>query len=158
MLSLARSKWLRSLPVRRAARECRTKLNGSAAPPNKGMKLTKLESAPTLAPQAALRPFGAAGCPRWPISDAGTASQLIASVRRRRRRTGVPDRVGAPECVLRAEHQVVGTATRLWASCPSKRAASDSTHPLLGGTLSARTAVTYKAGAGSVGRSLWPGR
>ena len=47
---------------------------------NKGMKLTKLSAAPTLAPQAALRPevpphARAAGM------DAGTASQLIPGVR-----------------------------------------------------------------------------
>ena len=42
--------------------------------PNKAMKLTKLSPAPW--------PFGGAGsCPRRPIIDAGTASQLIASVR-----------------------------------------------------------------------------
>ena len=48
-------------------------------PPNKGMKLTKLSAAPTLAPRAALSrrrrlmpaPVG---------SDAGTASQLIPGV------------------------------------------------------------------------------
>jgi hypothetical protein len=43
-------------------------------PPNKGMKLTKLLPAPF--------PVGGAGsCPRRTISDAGTASQLIPSVR-----------------------------------------------------------------------------
>jgi hypothetical protein len=46
-----------------------------AAPPNKAMKLTKLSPAP-------LRGRSAGSCPRRPISDAGTASQLIARVRR----------------------------------------------------------------------------
>jgi hypothetical protein len=51
------------------------------APPNKGMKLTKLSAAPTLAPQAALT----RRCRRMPApsrSHAGTASQLIPGVRR----------------------------------------------------------------------------
>jgi hypothetical protein len=50
---------------------------------NKGMKLTKLSAAPTLAPQAAL----GRGCRLMPAparSDAGTASQLIPGVRRTR--------------------------------------------------------------------------
>ncbi len=50
-------------------------------PPNKGMKLTKLSAAPTLAPQAAL----GRRCRRMPARangmDAGTASQLIPGVR-----------------------------------------------------------------------------
>jgi hypothetical protein len=41
---------------------------------NKAMKLTKLSPAP-------LRGRSAGSCPRRPISDAGTASQLIAGVR-----------------------------------------------------------------------------
>jgi hypothetical protein len=48
---------------------------------NKGMKLTKLSAAPTLAPQAAL----GRRCRRMPAPacmDAGTASQLIPGVRR----------------------------------------------------------------------------
>src|SRR5512146_1860859 len=48
---------------------------------NKGMKLTKLSAAPTLAPQAAL----GRRCRRMPAPvnglDAGTASQLIPGVR-----------------------------------------------------------------------------
>jgi hypothetical protein len=44
-------------------------------PPNKAMKLTELSAAPGLT-------VGAASCPRRTISDAGTAPQLIASVRR----------------------------------------------------------------------------
>jgi hypothetical protein len=49
-------------------------------PPNKGMKLTKLSAAPTLAPQAAL----GRRCRLMPAParmDAGTASQLIPGVR-----------------------------------------------------------------------------
>jgi hypothetical protein len=49
-------------------------------PSNKGMKLTKLSAAPTLAPQAAL----GRRCRRMPAPDrldAGTASQLIPGVR-----------------------------------------------------------------------------
>jgi hypothetical protein len=42
--------------------------------PNKAMKLTKLSPAP-------FRGRSAGSCPRRPISDAGTASQLIAGVR-----------------------------------------------------------------------------
>jgi hypothetical protein len=53
-----------------------------AALPNKGMKLTKLSAAPTLAPQAAL----GRRCRLMPAPvngmDAGTASQLIPGVRR----------------------------------------------------------------------------
>jgi hypothetical protein len=48
---------------------------------NKGMKLTKLSAAPTLAPQAAL----GRRCRRMPAPagmDAGTASQLIPGVLR----------------------------------------------------------------------------
>jgi hypothetical protein len=48
---------------------------------NKGMKLTKVSAAPTLAPQAAL----GRRCRRMPApsrSGAGTASQLIPGVRR----------------------------------------------------------------------------
>ena len=45
-----------------------------AAPPNKGMKLTKLSAAP-------FRGRSAGSCPRRPV-DAGTASQLISGVRR----------------------------------------------------------------------------
>jgi hypothetical protein len=45
-----------------------------AALPNKAMKLTKLSPAP-------LRGRSAGSCPRRLISDAGTASQLIAGVR-----------------------------------------------------------------------------
>ena len=48
---------------------------------NKGMKLTKLSAAPTLAPQAAL----GRRCRRMPApprQHAGTASQLIPGVRR----------------------------------------------------------------------------
>ena len=57
----------------------------------KGMKLTKLSAAPTLAPQAALRPevpphARAAGM------DAGTASQLIPGVGPTRR--GLTERPG----------------------------------------------------------------
>ena len=66
------------------------RLNGigeAAKLSNKGMKLTKLSAAPTLAPQAALRPevpphARAAGM------DAGTASQLIPGVRRTCARAG----------------------------------------------------------------------
>jgi hypothetical protein len=51
-----------------------------AGPPNKGMKLTKLSAAPTLAPQAAL----SRRCHLMPAPangmDAGTASQLIPGV------------------------------------------------------------------------------
>jgi hypothetical protein len=51
-------------------------------PSNKGMKLTKLSAAPTLAPQAAL----SRRCRLMPAPvngmDAGTASQLIPGVRR----------------------------------------------------------------------------
>jgi hypothetical protein len=54
---------------------------GRAGPSNKGMKLTKLSAAPTLAPQA---PLGRS-CRRMPAQangmDAGTASQLIPGVR-----------------------------------------------------------------------------
>ncbi len=51
------------------------------APSNKGMKLTKLSAAPTLAPQAALgRRCRLMPAPAW--LDAGTASQLIPGVRR----------------------------------------------------------------------------
>src|SRR5512143_2947238 len=57
-----------------------TKRPDAGAPPNKGMKLTKLSAAPTLAPQAAL----GRRCRRMPAPangmDAGTASQLIPSV------------------------------------------------------------------------------
>jgi hypothetical protein len=52
----------------------------SGRPPNKGMKLTKLSAAPTLAPQAAL----GRRCRLMPAParlDAGTASQLIPGVR-----------------------------------------------------------------------------
>jgi hypothetical protein len=55
--------------------------------PNKGMKLTKLSAAPTLAPQAAL----GRRCRRMPAPaelDAGTASQLIPGVRLTRSRRG----------------------------------------------------------------------
>jgi hypothetical protein len=56
----------------------------SGVPPNKGMKLTKLSAAPTLAPQAAL----GRRCRLMPAPvsgmDAGTASQLIPGVRRTR--------------------------------------------------------------------------
>jgi hypothetical protein len=45
-----------------------------AVPPNNAMKLTELSAAP-------LRGRSAASCPRRPMSDAGTAPQLIASVR-----------------------------------------------------------------------------
>jgi hypothetical protein len=51
---------------------------------NKGMKLTKLSAAPTLAPQAAL----GRRCRRMPAParmDAGTASQLIPGVLRTRK-------------------------------------------------------------------------
>ena len=51
-----------------------------AGPPNKGMKLTKLSAAATLAPQAAL----SRRCRLMPAlarTDAGTASQLIPGVR-----------------------------------------------------------------------------
>jgi hypothetical protein len=78
---------------------CEVRLMGSAVPPNKGMKLTKLSAAPTLAPQAALRPevpphARAAGM------DAGTASQLIPGVRwtrekRMRRTTTEPSMTAA---------------------------------------------------------------
>ncbi len=77
MLSLAQSKWLRSLQVPRAARECRTKLTGSATPPNKGMKLTKLSAAWLPGWTCRLMPAPAG-------RDAGTASQLIPGVRRTR--------------------------------------------------------------------------
>jgi uncharacterized protein (TIGR02246 family) len=56
--------------------------SGTARQPNKGMKLTKLSAAPTLAPQAAL----GRRCRLMPAPvsgmDAGTASQLIPGVRR----------------------------------------------------------------------------
>ena len=59
---------------------------GRAVPSNKGMKLTKLSAAPTLAPQAAL----GRRCRRMPAPvngmDAGTASQLIPGVGRTFRR------------------------------------------------------------------------
>ena len=60
---------------------------GAATSPNKAMKLTKLP--PTPWPVG-----GAVGCPRRTISDAGTASQLIASVR--------PTWI-EPSCVRRSE-------------------------------------------------------
>jgi hypothetical protein len=48
---------------------------------NKGMMLTKISAAPTLAPQAALsRRFRRMPAP--PRQDAGTASQVIPGVRR----------------------------------------------------------------------------
>jgi hypothetical protein len=49
----------------------RSTLNRRDAPPNKAMKLTELSPAP-------LRGRSAGSCPRWTISDAGTAPQLIA--------------------------------------------------------------------------------
>ena len=49
--------------------------DGTAAPSNKGMKLTKLSAAP-------LRGRSAASCPRRSTSNAGTASQLIPGVLR----------------------------------------------------------------------------
>jgi hypothetical protein len=55
-----------------------------SVPSNKGMKLTKLSAAPTLAPQAAL----GRRCRLMPAPaglDAGTASQLIRGVRPTRR-------------------------------------------------------------------------
>jgi hypothetical protein len=51
-----------------------------ATPPNKGMKLTKLSAAPTLAPQAALGRRRRL-MPALAGMDAGTASQLIPGVR-----------------------------------------------------------------------------
>jgi hypothetical protein len=50
-------------------------------PPNKGMKLTKLSAAPTLAPESALA-RRRRRMPAPPHSYAGTASQLIPGVRR----------------------------------------------------------------------------
>ena len=50
--------------------------------PNKGMKLTKLSAAPTLAPQAALRPKVPPHARAANGKDAGTASQLIPGVGR----------------------------------------------------------------------------
>jgi hypothetical protein len=60
-------------------------LAGVALLSNKGMKLTKLSAAPTLAPQAALT----RRCrlmPAPPRQRAGTASQLIPGVRQTLRR------------------------------------------------------------------------
>ena len=60
--------------------EWSTTFGKRGAPSNKGMKLTKLSAAPTLAPQAAL----GRRCRRMPApprSHAGTASQLIPGVR-----------------------------------------------------------------------------
>jgi hypothetical protein len=52
--------------------------SGATTPPNKAMKLTKLSPAP-------FRGRSAGSCPRRTISDAGTASQLIAGVRQTER-------------------------------------------------------------------------
>jgi len=71
--------------------------DGRTGPPNKGMKLTKLSAAPTLAPQAAL----GRRCRLMPAPsrmDAGTASQPIPGVRRtsemRGERTPAPAVIG----------------------------------------------------------------
>jgi hypothetical protein len=58
-----------------------TQLSVTSVRSNKGMKLTKLSAAPTLAPQAALRPEAPPHA-RAARPDAGTASQLIPGVRR----------------------------------------------------------------------------
>ena len=56
------------------------KVGRALGPSNKRMQLTKLSAAPTLAPQAVLaRRCRLMPAPAW--MDAGTASQLIRSVR-----------------------------------------------------------------------------
>jgi hypothetical protein len=69
---------------------------GSGVPPNKAMKLTRLSAAPGWLSNADLAE-GAASCPRR-RETAGTASQLIASVRRTREAPCRRERTGGFEC------------------------------------------------------------
>jgi hypothetical protein len=91
----------------------RTIIWGRCAGSNKAMKLTKLSPAPW--------PVGGAGsCPRWTIIDAGTASQLIASVRQtlRKARTRRLVRVMETHQRERMEARACGA---IWILCAGLR-------------------------------------
>ena len=64
-------------------------LVGRSVPPNKAMKLTKLSAAPFRGRRCRLMPA--------PAGDAGTASQLIAGVRRTHGRASVPTGSGVED-------------------------------------------------------------